>query len=287
MGAWPTITLLIALAIYATSGGRSRAVNRWILPLATAAAFVAAWRLACHWVEYDLRFPDGTVKHIPVFPTPGETLAALLQMLRDGTLVRYVVASLYRVAAGFGLATLAGIPLGLWMGWSTRSFDALNPLVQVLRPISPIAWIPIAILWFGIRDAAAIFIVFVSSIFPIVTGTMAAVHTIPSAYVRSAQNFGLTGIDLYRRLLFPAALPQVVISMRIALGVSWMVIVAAEMIAVESGLGYLIMDARNANNYARVTGGMLCIGLIGWFLDWGMRRLERLDEVRWGFTQRT
>jgi len=116
---------------------------------------------------------------------------------------------------------------------------------------------------------------------------MAAVHGIPAAYVRSAQNFRLSGFELYRRVLFPASLPQIVTSMRIALGVSWMVIVAAEMIAVDSGLGYLIMDARNANNYARVCGGMMCIGFVGVGLDWCIRRLEHLDEVRWGLSKLT
>jgi NitT/TauT family transport system permease protein len=285
VGAWPYITVFGAIVVFATSRRLPRSVTRITSPIATAAIFVAAWRMSCHWMEYDLRFPDGTVKRIPVFPTPLETAQGMWQMFADGMILRYTIASVFRVAAGFSLAVLIGIPLGLWMGWSTRAFDALNPLVQVLRPISPIAWIPLAILWFGIKDAAAIYIVVISSIFPIITGAMSAVHTIPTAYVRSAQNFGVRGFELYRRVLFPASLPQIVISMRIALGVSWMVIVAAEMIAVESGLGYLIMDSRNANNYARVVGGMLCIGLVGFFLDWAMRRLERLDEVRWGFSK--
>jgi len=284
---WPYYVAILSVVVFATSRRFPRSVTRFTLPLATTALFLAAWRVSCHWMEYDLRFPDGTIKRIPVFPTPYETAVAMEQMFRDGTIVRYTVASVYRVAAGFGLACLVGVPLGLWMGWSTRAFDALNPLVQSLRPISPIAWIPLAILWFGIKDAAAIYLVFVSSVFPMVTGTMAAVHGIPAAYVRSAQNFRLSGFELYRRVLFPASLPQIVTSMRIALGVSWMVIVAAEMIAVDSGLGYLIMDARNANNYARVCGGMMCIGFVGVGLDWCIRRLEHLDEVRWGLSKLT
>jgi NitT/TauT family transport system permease protein len=104
-------------------------------------------------------------------------------------------------------------------------------------------------------------------------------------YVRSAQNFGLEGMELFRRVVLPACLPQIITSLRLALGIAWMVIVAAEMIAVDSGLGYLIMDARNANYYDRVVGAMITIGLIGILLDAGMRRLERIDEVRWGFTK--
>jgi NitT/TauT family transport system permease protein len=169
------------------------------------------------------------------------------------------------------------------MGWVTRASIALNPLVQAMRPISPLAWIPLAILWFGVKDAAAIFLITLGAFFPIVTGTMTAVRAIPLVYVRSAQNFGLRGFELFRRVVFPASLPQIITSLRIALGIGWMVIVAAEMIAVDSGLGYLIMDARNASNYERVIGSMIIIGLIGVVLDIGMRKLERFDEVRWGF----
>jgi NitT/TauT family transport system permease protein len=202
-------------------------------------------------------------------------------------LLRYAVASVYRVAVGFGIAAAIGIPLGLLAGWYLRTGQALNPLFQFLRPISPIAWIPIAVLWFGVKDEAAIFLIAISSFFPIVVGTMTAVRTIPLVYVRSAQNFGLEGFELFRRVVLPACLPQIITSLRLALGIAWMVIVAAEMIAVDSGLGYLIMDARNANYYDRVVGAMITIGLIGIALDWGMRRLERIDEVRWGFTKQS
>jgi len=287
VGNWPYYATIVALIVFATAKRFPRSVTRITLPIATFVVFVAAWRVSCHLMEYDLRFPDGTIKRIPVFPTPWETFEAMEQMFADGTIVKYTVASVYRVAVGFGLACLIGVPVGLWIGWSTRAFDALNPLAQALRPISPIAWIPLAILWFGIKDAAAIYLVFISSVFPMITGTMGAVRTIPTAYVRSAQNFGLGGFELYRSVLFPASLPQIVLSMRIGLGVAWMVIVAAEMIAVDSGLGYLIMDARNANNYARVVGGMICIGLVGVLLDWSVRRLEHLDDVRWGYSKLT
>jgi NitT/TauT family transport system permease protein len=211
----------------------------------------------------------------------------MLVPVKDGMLLRYAVASVYRVAVGFGIAAAIGIPLGLLAGWYLRTGQALNPLFQFLRPISPIAWIPIAVLWFGVKDEAAIFLIAISSFFPIVVGTMTAVRTIPLVYVRSAQNFGLEGFELFRRVVLPACLPQIITSLRLALGIAWMVIVAAEMIAVDSGLGYLIMDARNANYYDRVVGAMITIGLIGIALDWGMRRLERIDEVRWGFTKQS
>jgi NitT/TauT family transport system permease protein len=161
---------------------------------------------------------------------------------------------------------------------------AFNPLIQILRPISPIAWIPIAILWFHVDDRAPIFLIFLSSLFPITVTSIAAVQNIQPVYVRAAQNFGLTRLDLFRRVIFPACLPQIITSLRISLGIAWLVVVAAEMIAVNSGLGYLIIDARNAGKrYDLVVAGMLMIGLIGLILDLLIRRLERFEEVKWGY----
>src|SRR5262249_46230558 len=155
------------------------------------------------------------------------------------------------------------------------------------RPISPIAWIPVAILWFGVSDAAPVFLIFLASVFPITVSAMAAVQNMQSVYLRAARNFGLTRIRLFRRVICPAALPEIVTGLRIALGVAWLVVVAAEMIAVNSGLGFLIIDARNAGKrYDLVVAGMVMIGLIGLALDLLVRRLERFDEVNWGYGNR-
>lgn len=285
MSAAPLLVAAAAVVLILVARRLEDPLPKVLLPLATAAIFVAFWQVACEILRYELRSPDGTVRVIELFPTPWSTLVAMGPPIADGTLLRFAVASLFRVACGFLLAVAIGIPLGLWGGWSLRASQAINPLVQALRPISPIAWIPIAVLWFGVQDAAAVFLIFLASFFPIVTGSMTAVRAIPVAYVRTAQNFGLEGLELFRRVVFPACLPQIVTSLRLALGIAWMVIVAAEMIAVDSGLGYLIMDSRNANNYERVVGSMVTIGLIGVGLDWLVRRLERLDEVRWGFSK--
>jgi NitT/TauT family transport system permease protein len=126
-----------------------------------------------------------------------------------------------------------------------------------------------------------------SSLFPITVTAIAAVQNIQPVYVRAAQNFGVTRVDLFRRVIFPACLPQIITSLRIALGIAWLVVVAAEMIAVNSGLGYLIIDARNAGKrYDLVVAGMLMIGLIGLVLDLLVRSLERFEEVKWGYSQR-
>jgi NitT/TauT family transport system permease protein len=184
------------------------------------------------------------------------------------------------------LAAALAIPLGILMGWFNGLFVALNPLTQILRPISPIAWIPLAIIWFGVGNLAPIFLIFLSSFFPIALETTTGVHTIERQYIRAAENFGVSGLALFRQVVIPAALPQIIVGMRISLGVAWLVVVAAEMIALRSGLGYLIIDSRNAGNrYDLVVASMLIIGVIGLLLDIAMRRLERLKEVRWKYAR--
>jgi len=272
------LALLLGLAAVLSllpAGKLPISVQRWLLPLAVALLGVAIWHGAC------------ALTQTTIFPTPLESFAAIFELARSSRLWNDVVASLFRVTWGFGLAALVGIPLGLWIGWRTRSFLAFNPLVQGFRPISPIAWIPIAILWFGIGDISAIFLIFLASIFPIVVGTTAAVQNIPQVYVRSASNFGLTGFELFRRVVLPAAMPQIITSLRIALGVAWLVIVAAEMVGMQSGLGYLVSDARNmGKRYDLVVAAMILIGLIGIVLDVLVRQLQNFDEVRWGFAKR-
>jgi len=250
-------------------------VRKIVYPSLVAIGMVLLWSLACE------------ISGTEVFPTPVDTWYAFGELIERDRLVGDIIASLYRVTWGFLLAAAVGIPLGLVVGWSSRAFDALNPIIQGLRPISPIAWIPIAILWFGIGDGAGIYLIFLSSFFPITVGTMAAVRNISLVHQRSAQNFGLKGFDLFRRVVLPASVPQIITSLRIALGVAWLVIVAAEMVGMDSGLGYLINDARNAGSrYDLVVATMIVIGLIGIVLDLLIRRLEKFDEVRWGYETR-
>jgi NitT/TauT family transport system permease protein len=219
-----------------------------------------------------------------VFPTPLQVVTGTLELIRDGTLWQHIGASLFRVGTGFGLAVAVAVPLGLWMGWVKGAYITFNPLFQMLRPISPIAWIPIAILWFGVGDMSPIFLIFISSVFPMVVQTIAGVHTIEKRYLRAAANFGVSRATLFRQVVIPAVLPQIIVGMRIGLGVAWLVVVAAEMIALRSGLGYLIIDSRNAGNrYDLVVAGMIIIGLIGLLLDRLMRLLEGLKVVRWRY----
>lgn len=239
-------------------------------PFLIVGAFLALW-----WV---------TARGSPIFPTPAEVVIGIVELARAGTLLQHVTASLYRVTVGYGTALALAIPLGSAMGWFPAINHAVNPVVQLLRPISPIAWIPVAILWFGMGDASPIFLIFLSSFFPIVVATAAGVSLVEREYIRAAQNFGSHGLGLYRDAILPAALPSVITGMRVGLGVAWLVVVAAEMVAINSGLGYLIIDSRNAGTrYDLVVAGMVIIGVIGFLLDVVMRRLERLDLVRWRY----
>jgi NitT/TauT family transport system permease protein len=221
-----------------------------------------------------------------LLPGPLGVARGIAELLRHGLLLKYVVASLFRVSWGFGLAAILAIPFGLMLGWYGRGEMALNPLVQIFRPISPLAWIPLAILWFGVGDLAAIFLIFVGCFFPLLLTAMSAVHNIPAVYINVGRNFGLSSTQFVSRVLYPAVVPQLIVGMRITLGIAWLVVVAAEMIAVNSGLGFLIVDARNAGNrYDLVVAGMVVIGAIGLLLDIGMRSLERVKSFRWSYSE--
>ena len=250
-------------------------VANFILPLVVPAFGLLAWHFCVRAMHSDL------------FPAPLDVARGIIELIQKGLLLKYIVASLFRVTWGFTLAVLIGVPGGLLLGWYGRAFQAFNPIIQIMRPISPIAWIPVAILWFGVSDAAPIFLIFLASVFPITVSAIAAVQNMQPVYLRAAQNFGLSRGELFRQVIFRASLPQIITGIRIALGVAWLVVVAAEMIAVNSGLGYLIIDARNAGKrYDLVVAGMVMIGLIGLVLDLLVRQLEKFDEVRWGYANR-
>lgn len=216
-----------------------------------------------------------------VFPGPSVVALGGIELLADGTLFRDSVASLFRVTAGFDLAVLLGIPLGILIGRVHFLSELLTPIIQFLRPISPLAWIPLAMLWFGIGELPAVFLIFLSSFFPLVTATTTSVNSIRPIYFQVAANFGFSRREVLFKVIFPAILPDIISSLRMTVGIAWLVVVAAEMIAVQSGLGYLILDSRNALRMDYVMVGMVTIGIIGLLLDYGMRQLYKIDAVRW------
>ncbi len=238
------------------------------------AALLSAWQIA---IDRD---------HVHLLPGPWGVVGGIEDLVRHGLLLKYVVASLFRVTWGFVLAVILAIPMGLAIGWFRRAEIAFNPIIQILRPISPLAWIPIAILWFGVGDLAAIFLIFTGCFLPLLLTAINAVQSVPIVYINAGRNFGLTAFGLARRILYPAIVPQLIVGLRITLGIAWLVVVAAEMIAVSSGLGFLIVDARNAGNrYDLVVAGMVLIGVIGLLLDMAIRSLEHVKSFRWSYSE--
>jgi len=216
-----------------------------------------------------------------VFPGPVVVLVSMGELVADGTLIRHTVASLYRVTVGFYLAAILGIPLGIALGMMKTVRSLSNPLIQFLKPISPLAWIPLAMLWFGIGDPPAIFLIFLSSFFPLVVSTTIAVDGINPTYFHVAANFNFSRTETITRLIVPAIIPEVVTALRMTVTISWLVVVAAEMIAVQSGLGFLILDSRNALRMDYVMDGMIIIGLVGLTLDYLMRQLGNVEIASW------
>lgn len=223
---------------------------------------------------------SGWSKHI--FPDPLTVVMSLVELIANGTLMKHTVASLFRVTAGFYLAILLGIPLGIILGRLNTLFAIINPVIQFLRPISPLAWIPLAMLWFGIGDPPAIFLIFLASFFPMVVSTTIAVTNINPTFFQVAANFNFRRVEVITKLIMPAIMPEVVTALRMTITIAWLVVVAAEMIAVQSGLGYLILDSRNALRMDYVMDAMIVIGIIGLFLDYLMKRLGRIESTRWG-----
>lgn len=248
-------------------------VNPRLLPIAVMIAGVLIWAALSA-----LRvFPESA------FPSPLAVALGLVEEVRTGRLFNDLVASLFRVTIGFVLAAVSGIPLGLILGNNSNSRMALMPAINFFRNLSPLAWIPFAILWFGIGDIPAIFLIFMASFFPIVLATIAAVATIPAVYFRVAQDYGIRGNELLTKVTLPAILPQVITALRVTAGLAWVVVVAAEMIAGRDGLGFAIWDARNGLRMDLLVAGMMVIGIIGVVIDRVLIQLTRIPSVRWGY----
>ncbi|MBA2539430.1 MAG: ABC transporter permease [Deltaproteobacteria bacterium] len=246
---------------------------RFVYPILTGLVILVTWQVAWSLGA----FPIGTV------PGPAEVASAFGEELESLRIFNDIIASLYRVAWGYVTAVIAAVPLGLVMGRSAATKAALMPWVNFFRNLSPIAWIPFAIVWFGVGDPPAIFIIFLATFFQIALATTAAAASVPKVYYRVAEDLGLTTPEVLFKITLPAILPQLVIALRVAIGVAWMVVVAAEMIAVRSGLGFLIVDARNGLRMDLVVCGMIVIGAIGIALDIAFARLSKIPAVRWGF----
>jgi len=239
-------------------------------PLLSVAGFVAVWQaLSGFWT------PDQ-------FPPPGDVARALRELSSTGVLWEHIAVSLARFASAYLTAVALAVPFGLFLSLNPLCRRAIDPLIQLLRPISPVAWFPLAVLWFGIGNAPAFFIIFLSTVYPVILSTVSAVLGVPPVYLKVAENFGAGRRMVVLRVIVPAAFPGIMVGLHIAVGVAWIHLVAGEMLGAQSGLGYLIVDARNFLRTDWILAGMLVIGLLGLAINRLMRRAELWIDRRLG-----
>jgi NitT/TauT family transport system permease protein len=215
-----------------------------------------------------------------LIPSPHEVFNAFENLLFNGTLISDTIDTLSRVLLGFIIAAAIAIPLGIIIGWSKTVENFFNFTIGILRPIPPIAWIPFAILWFGLGLGSAIFVIFIGSVFPILVNTVDGVKRIDKVYVESAYTLGANQFQTLSKVVVPAALPNIITGLKVGMGIALMCTVAAEMIGSNNGLGYLILTAISMLDSASAIVGMLTIGLIGLGFEYVFSRMER--KINWG-----
>ena len=215
-----------------------------------------------------------------MLPSPSAIVIKWLEWLRSGELLVDVLGSLGRVTGGFLLGAGLALPLGLFMGSSPRTYEYFNPIIQVLRPIPPIAWIPMSILWFGLGNPPAIFLISLGAFFPVLMNTISGVQNVDSIYLRAARNLGAGRSAMFRRIILPAATPYILTGIRIGIGTAFIVVIVSEMIAVNNGLGYRILEAREFMWSDKIIAGMVTIGLLGLAIDQIMNALNTY-LLRW------
>ena len=217
-----------------------------------------------------------------LFPSPKMAFDALLEMIENGRLFENIRTSMYRFAVGYSISVVSAVILGLILGRIPKVFQYVNPVLQLLRPISPTAWMPFIVLLFGIGDVPAIVIIFIAAFFPVLLSTVAAVGNIDPIYLKVSKNFGIKQPALTWKVIFPAAFPQIANGIHLALGTAWIFLVAGEMIGAQSGLGYQIIDARNNIRADILLATILVIGVIGILLDGILKIIEKAVMRSWG-----
>jgi NitT/TauT family transport system permease protein len=225
----------------------------------------------------------GILKNPFILPSPVDVLLAFIDLLSKGRLLLDFEASLIHFGIGLVAALLIGIPIGIIMGWSRR-FDAfLDPVIEILRPIPPLAWIPFAIIWFGLTSYSAGFVIFIGAVFPVIINTYSGFRGVPRIFVEAGKMLGCTkNLDLIRYIAFPAALPSVAAGIRIASGVGWMCLVAAELFGVSNnGLGMALWFFYNLHQMDSVVVYMILLGLSGLSFDMVFRYYIDRHFLKW------
>jgi len=250
-------SLLVPVTLLLLWEGVARA--GWVTPL----ILPSPTRVALRWWAY-------LTPAEPYHPAAGAWLAWAV----SGELLHDALTSLTRIAVGFGIGAGLALPLGLVMGARPIAYQLFNPLLQLLRPIPPIAYIPLAILWFGLGNPPAYFLISLGAFFPVLMNTIAGVRAVDAIYLRAARNLGAGEWTLFWRVMIPAAMPYILTGVRVGIGVAFIVVIVAEMIAVNAGLGYRILEAREYFWSDKVIAGMITIGLCGLGIDLVMSRLN-------------
>ena len=217
-----------------------------------------------------------------LFPSPKMAFDALLEMIDNGRLFENIKTSMYRFAVGYSSSVIIAVLLGLILGRIPKVFQYVNPALQLLRPISPTAWMPFIVLLFGIGDVPAIVIIFIAAFFPVLLSTVSAVGNIDPVYLKVSKNFGIKQPALTWKVIFPAVFPQIANGIHLALGTAWIFLVAGEMVGAQSGLGYQIIDARNNIRADILLATILVIGVIGILLDSILKLIEKAVMRSWG-----
>ena len=217
-----------------------------------------------------------------LFPSPKGVVKGFIELISDGVLFEDIRDSMIRFVIGYSLSVVLGITFGLILGWFRNIWGFINPIVQLLRPISPMAWLPFIVLWFGIGDLPAIAIIFIAAFFPILLSAVSAVGSVDQTYLKVAKNFGIKQPQVLTKIILPAAFPSIATGLHLALGTAWVFLVAGEMVGAQSGLGFLIIDARNNLRADMLMAAMVVIGVLGLLLDSLIRLLEKWISSRWG-----
>ena len=221
-----------------------------------------------------------------LLPPPRHVGRALIEMFTDGTLLVHVVVSLRRFIIAYTVSCALGIILGIFFGWFKRAWILAEPVILLLKPISPVAWTPFIMLWFGLGDAPAIFVIGIAGFFNMLIATVEAVNSVNESYLYVAQNFGMSRIQTLRRIVLPASFPFIAQGLHSAMTASWIFLVAGEIMGVTTGLGFLINDARHTLRSDFILAGIVVIGVIGFCLDKLLKYLERKAARKWGLSIR-
>jgi sulfonate transport system permease protein len=269
--------MTVELPITQTSADVPRAQSaRWsrlarpalglLLPVCAA----LAWELIV-WLGYS----NGRL-----VPPPSRVLETVVDLARSGELLRHIVATLTRVALGFGLGVIAGTIMGAISGYWAPARRLLDPTVQALRAIPSIAWVPLFILWLGIFETSKIALIAVGVFFPVYLGVMGAILSVDRKIVEVGRTFRLSGVAMIRRILLPAVLPAYVVSLRVGLGLGWMFVVAAEFMGASEGLGYLLIDGQQLGKPAQILAAIVIFAILGKLTDW-LIEIAAAPFLRW------